>query len=125
MTTIIPSDPLVDAFERATIDPETFHHREHLYVAWCYLRAMPLEDALARYVRHLRQLTIAIGAPQKFHATITWAYVVMLHDAMQRSPGATFDELFADHRADAIHAHYERAQLDSDDARRRFVLPAR
>jgi hypothetical protein len=125
------TDPLVQAFERAAIDPTKFHHREHLYVAWCYLRALPLEDALARYVHHLRRLANALGVPQKFHATMTWAYVVLLHDAMERSPGASFDELVAmnpailDHRGGALYAYYDRAQLDADEARRRFVLPRR
>jgi hypothetical protein len=125
------TDPLVQAFERAAIDPTQFHHREHLYVAWCYLRALPLEDALARYVHHLRRLANALGVPQKFHATITWAYVLLLHDAMERAPGASFDELLAmtpailDHRAGALYAYYDRAQLDAAEARRRFVLPRR
>jgi hypothetical protein len=125
------TDPLVDAFEHATIDPTAFHHREHLYVAWCYLRALPLEDALARYVHHLRRLTVSLGAPQKFHATITWAYVVMLDAAMQRSPDADFDALLAenpsllDHRNGALYAHYDRTELDAEEARLRFVLPRR
>jgi hypothetical protein len=125
------TDPLVQAFEQRTVDPAAFHHREHLYVAWCYLRALPLEDALARYVCHLRQLTVALGAPDKFHATMTWAYLLLLDEAMQRSPGASFEELLAtnhallDHRTGALHAYYDRAQLDSDHARRRFVLPRR
>jgi hypothetical protein len=128
---VVLTDPLVVAFETATVDPSRFHHREHLYVAWHYLRVLPLEEALARYVRHLRQLVVALGAPGKFHATMTWAYVVLLHDAMERTPGTTFDELLAlhpailDHRGGALAAHYEAAQLDSDEARRRFVLPRR
>lgn len=118
------NDPLVRAFEAATIDPSAFGHREHLYVAWCYLRTLPLEEALARYVRHLRALTIALGVPQKFHATMTWAYVLLLHDAMERSPDAPFDDLLPllEHPR-AIHAHYDASELASAEARRRFVLP--
>jgi N-formylglutamate deformylase len=125
------SDPLVSAFETAAVDPTRFGHREHLYVAWCYLRALPVEDALARYVRHLRQLTCALGVPEKFHATMTWAYVVLVHDAMERSPGVSFDSLLArnpallDHQTGALYAHYGRAELDAEDARHRFVLPRR
>ncbi|HEY5926409.1 MAG TPA: hypothetical protein VIV11_32205 [Kofleriaceae bacterium] len=124
------TDPLVQAFETATIDPSKFRHREHLYVAWCYLRDWPLEDALARYVRHLRQLTHALGVPQKFHTTMTWAYVALLHDAMERTPSVGFDELLAanpgllDHRG-ALDVYYDRDQLQSEEARRRFVLPRR
>jgi hypothetical protein len=125
------TDPAVRAFESATIDPAAFHHRDHLYVAWCYLRALPLEDALARYVRHLRQLAAALGAPTKFHATMTWGYVVLLHAAIDRSPDASFDQLLAehpalaDHQAGLLYAYYDRAQLESDEARRSFVLPRR
>lgn len=125
------NDPLVVAFERASVDARAFHHREHLYVAWCYLCELPLEEALARYVRHLRALATALGAPDKFHATMTWAYVVLLHEAMHRAPGASFDQLLADnpalldHRQGALYDHYDRAQLESDAARRRFVLPRR
>jgi hypothetical protein len=125
------TDPAVRAFESATIDPAAFHHRDHLYVAWCYLRALPLEEALARHVRHLRHLVAAVGAPDKFHATMTWGYVLLLHAAMERLPGATFDQLLAqnpaltDHQSGALYAYYDREQLDSDEARRRFVLPRR
>ncbi len=127
----VSHDPLVVAFEAASIDPASFHHREHLYVAWCYLCALSLEEALARYVRHLRQLTRALGAPEKFHATVTWAYVLLVHDAMQRSPNASFDALLEenpallDHRSGALSRLYDRAELDSDRARRHFVLPGR
>ncbi len=125
------ADPLVRAFESKTLDPATFHHREHLYVAWCYLSALSLEDALARYVRHLRELVSALGVPNKFHATVTWAYVVLVHAAMDRSPGATFDQLLDEnpallnHQSGAIYAFYDREQLACEEARRRFVLPRR
>ncbi len=122
------SDPLVQAFERAALDGTAFHHREHLYVAWCYLCALPLEDALARYVRHLRRLTIALGVPHKFHVTLTWAYVVLLRDAMDQSPGLGFDELLARHptlldRHALVAPYYDRGILDSEQARLCFVLP--
>jgi hypothetical protein len=125
------TDPAVLAFESATIDPAAFHHREHLYVAWCYLRALPLEEALARYVHHLRHLAAALGAPAKFHATMTWGYVVLLRVAMNRSPDASFDQLLAenpalaDHQSGILYAYYDRSLLDSEEARRCFVLPRR
>lgn len=124
-------EALVRAFEAATIDPSTFHHREHLYVAWSYLRALPLEQALARYVEHLRRLTVVLGVPDKFHATITWTYVVALHDAMAQAPDLGFDALLAarpdllDHREGVLAKHYDREELDAPQARARFVLPRR
>jgi hypothetical protein len=125
------NDPLVRAFEAAAIDPSTFHHREHLYVAWSYLRELALEHALARYVEHLRRLTVALGVPEKYHATITWTYVVALHDAMAQQPELDFDALLRarpdllDHRSGVLAKHYDRDELDSAAARARFVLPRR
>jgi hypothetical protein len=124
-------EPLVVAFEEATLDPAKFHHREHLFVAWCYLRALPLEEALARFAGNLRRLVNTLGVPQKFHATVTWGYFVLVDEAMQRTPGAGFDELLVvnpallEKNSGALLAYYERAQLDSPEARARFVLPKR
>lgn len=70
---LAPPDPLVEAFEAASVEPTTVGHREHLYVACSYLPGRPLQGALARYVHHLRAITAALGAPEKSHATITWA----------------------------------------------------
>ena len=125
------TDPLVRAFEDASVDPAAFHHREHLYVAWCYLRELTLEEALARYVHFLKRLVVALGVPQKYHATMTWTYVVALHDAMAQAPELGFDALLEgrpdllDHRSGVLWKHYAKAELESPEARARFVLPRR
>lgn len=122
---------LVHAFETATVDPSTFHHREHLLVAWTYLRELSLEQALVRYVEHLRRLTVALGVPDKYHATITWTYVIALADAMAEYPQLDFDALvqacpqLLDHDGGVLAAHYDRDELLSARARERFVLPRR
>jgi hypothetical protein len=62
---------------------------------------------------------------------MTWAYVVMLHDAMERAPGASFEAILAehpallDHKTGALYAHYTAAELEDPVAKRRFVLPRR
>jgi hypothetical protein len=126
-------DPLVLAFEAGTVDPPAFRHREHLYVAWCYLKALPAEEALLRYVRHLRALTAKLGVPGKFHATMTWAYVALLDDAM-REPALAFADFDAlvkrrpallDAKRGSLFDYYDAEELASDRARSRFVLPER
>ena len=126
-------DPLVSAFEAGTVDPAGFRHREHLYVAWCYLRALPVEEALARYVRNLRALTAKLGVPGKFHATMTWGYVVLLDGAM-RDPElahADFEALvrrypsLLDSKRGALFEYYDEGELATAVARERFVLPRR
>jgi hypothetical protein len=124
-------DPLVRAFEAGTVDPAKFNHREHLYVAWCYLKALTLEDALLRYVRHLRLLASTLGVPGKYHATITWGYLVLLDEAMHdpELSCAGFDAVLEKHPTlldrHALHAYYKPEELASPAARQRFVLPRR
>jgi len=127
------TDPLVHAFETASVDPQRFRHREHLYVAWCYLSALPFEEAAQRYHHHLRRLAAALGVPEKYHATITWAYLLLLAEVMAAPAlaGADFETLerqapaLFDHRNGMLFDYYDRALLDSDEARRRFILPRR
>lgn len=118
---------LVADFEAGTVDPAAFGHREHLFVAWCYLKDLSLEDALARYVKYLRALTIKLGVPQKFHATITWTFMLLLDEAMQKDREVTFETLLVRHpellEKRTLLRLYDQSQLDSAEARERYVLP--
>lgn len=129
MTSLL-EDPRVLAFEAAAVDQAHFDHRAHLYVAWCYLRELPLEEAIGRYVRHLKRLTRALGVPHKFHATMTWGYLILLHEAL-RDPaleGADFDAVararpaLFDSRG-ALSELYGAEELADPRAREHFVLP--
>lgn len=88
-------DPLVRDFEAATLEPAKFRHRQHLYVAWCLLSALPFEEALERYVGGLKKLTTTLGVPEKFQAAMTRSYLVLLDEAMRRDPHLDFDALLA------------------------------
>lgn len=122
-------DPWVRGFEMGEVDPTTFDHRQHLYVAWCYLGVLTVEDALSRYARYLRQLVERLGAPEKFHRTVTWYWLAVLDRAMAESPGRSFEELVAEHpellRSESIRLRYPDLQLAGDAARRHFVWPDR
>jgi len=123
------NDPLVVAFERCTLQPHEFHHREHLWVAWCYLHALPFEHALARFTVHVQRLAAHFGAPQKYHATITWVYLLELDAAMREHPELGFDALL-ERRPELGDKQlaarwYDADELASPAARVRFVLPRR
>ena len=114
---------LVERFEACTLPPWAFGHREHLFVAWTYLRAAPFEDGARRFVVNLKRFATHHGATGKFHATITWTLLQLVAEAIDAHPSASFDALLAarpdllDARA-ALTALFPLEVLDSDRARR-------
>jgi len=122
-------DELIRDFEAGTLDATRFGHREHLRAAFWYLQHHPLEEALARFVACLKRLTHKLGVPDKYHATLTWGYLVLLDEARRERPQLSFDELLAANPqlmlppAAALAPYYAQQLLLSDQARRHFVLP--
>jgi hypothetical protein len=81
--------------------------------------------------RHLKAYVAAVGAQDKYHETITWAYLALLNEEMclRSTPGESFNTMIErrpdllDHRNGAIARSYSKAQLEVPDARRVFLLP--
>ncbi|HEY3821555.1 MAG TPA: hypothetical protein VGL81_30520 [Polyangiaceae bacterium] len=126
----LPDTKLIESLESCTLSPEDFPHRAHVRAAWCYLRLAPFGEAGERFCRSLRRFAESVGRPQRFHATMSWAYLALIHERAALSPAATFDD-FAQaspdllDRATALSRFYDGETLGSDLARRVFVLPRR
>jgi hypothetical protein len=126
-------EQLLQAFESCTLAPAEFSHRQHLSLGWIYLRRYGFPGGVARFCDRLRDYVAAIGATGKYHETITWAYMVLMHEEMtlRSPPGETFAAMverrpdLLDHRNGALANCYPPTQLESADARRVFVLPHR
>lgn len=122
---------LIEAFEHATLRPGDFHHEVHVKLAWLYSRERPLVDALARITDGLMRLTVRLGVPEKYHATITCAYVLLINERLERTGRAASwsdfamanPDLLARNKA-ALLCYYSPEELASDLARRVFVLPS-
>jgi hypothetical protein len=132
-----PADHLDDAtlvarFEALAIAPADFRHREHVRLAFAMLDGADFGEAAVRYRRALLRFAEAAGVPGKYHETITWAYLALVHRRMHEQPCATSLELLArapellDHRTGALARCYDvEAITASPLARRVFVLPDR
>jgi hypothetical protein len=118
---------LVERFERAAMDE--FHHRDHIRVAFAYLRTMPLLDAVRAFPAALRRFAAAQGKPQLYHETITWAFLFIIHERMALAPGAAWSEFIAANedllrwKPSVLERYYPAEVLQSELARRVFVLP--
>ena len=118
----------VNAFENGAIDPDAFDHEAHVYVAWLYLEHFPLLEAIAKFDAALRRLTTSLGIPGKYHATITWFFMLLIserRDAMPDSDWFRFrrdnDDLVSDGKI--LQRYYDSETLASDRARQSFVFP--
>lgn len=116
----------VQAFETCTLPSEQFPHRAHVRLAWLYLRDYSLLDALTRFVEGLKRYAASLGAGSKYHETVTWAYMFLIHDRMARAPFETFEDFAAanpDLFNGVLEKYYSKETLSSDLARRTFLMP--
>lgn len=130
-TTELTDDELIAAFLHTTLPTAVFHHRQHVRVAWLFVRRYGMPDALREFPAALRRFADAKGATDLYHTTITWAYLLLIHERYQRNPAADW-ETFAAANADLLtwkpsilDALYLRDTLRSDEAKRTFVMPDR
>jgi len=106
---------------------EGFGHREHLELTWRHLADHEPEAAGALVASSIREVAAAHGAPAKYHATITsaWVHCVAVH--RQRWPADNFDE-FVERNPQLLDpkllAHfYAPATLASEQARTTVMAP--
>ena len=119
----------VSAFEACTLPPDLFHHRDHIRLAWLYLREEELPEALARYRNSIRRFASSLGQSQLYHETITFAYLLLIHDRMQRDGGESWCEFESANRdlfswnPSILDDLYAKETLKSDLARSTYLLP--
>jgi hypothetical protein len=120
------------AFEEGKLPAHTFHHRDHVRLAYLHLRRSPLPEAIARFRDGLRRFAAAQGKPELYHETITLAYLFLIHERLATGGSeegfpafaARNPDLFAWHPS-ILESYYRPETLGSDLARRVFVLPDR
>jgi len=125
-------EELIQQFEDGTTPAESFHHADHVRLAFEYLRRYPALEALEKFSAALKRFAAAQGKAQRYHETITWAYLLLIRERQARAGRAQTWEEFAEHNPDllmwkggVLATLYRSETLDSDLARHTFVLPDR
>jgi hypothetical protein len=125
-------EAFLEAFEAANLPEDGFRHRDHVRLAWLYLGRLAPAAALARFSDGLRRFAASRGKAGLYHETITWAYLLLIHERMQRfGPGESFEAFAAAHpdllawRPSILDGLYQAETLASPLARRTFLLPDR
>jgi hypothetical protein len=120
----------LQSLENCELPEKDFGHAAHVRAAYLYLQEYDFAGALERIRRAIRNYALHLGKPDRYHETITVAYLALIQQHIcergDRGGWPAFvrenPELF---QPDLLQRFYSRAQLDSEMARRIFVLPAR
>jgi hypothetical protein len=119
----------LQALETCSLPECEFGHRAHVRAAYLYLRDSTFAGALERLQRAIGDYATSLGRPNRYHETITVAYAALIQQhIVERGAGENWQafaranpELF---QPDLLLHFYPKKLLQSDLARRVFVLPA-
>lgn len=116
------------ALENCTLPQSEFNHYGHVRAGYLYLRQTDFFGALDRSRRTIRNFAAHLGQPDRYHETITVAYLALIQEHItERGDGGGWMgfaqanwELF---NPGLLGQYYDLTVLASDLARRTFLLP--
>ena len=116
------------AFEDLSFPADQFHHREHIRVAWLYLKSSDATRAAERMTAGIRRFANHQGATQKYHHTLTLAWMRLVAAALVETPeGQTFQQFLGEHAElaakDLLKKYYSSELLQTIAAREGWVEP--
>lgn len=116
------------AFERGTLDPALFPHREHVRFAYEMLARQSFGETLIRFSRGLEFFARKAGKPNLYHETITVAFLAVINEHRLTTNHSSWADFIAQNEdlleKDALLRWYSKEQLQSALARKIFCLPA-
>jgi len=122
-------DELIEAFESHRLTREEFTHEAHLRVGWIYVTRLPLGAACDTMARELLAWDIAYDLGDRYHETVTWAFMFIIHEKQLACAAKSFDEFLGANpdlmrkEPPFLAAYYKDETLASDLARQNFLLP--
>jgi hypothetical protein len=125
-------EQLIAGFETLDLASGSFHHADHVRLAFAYLRRYDLFESMSRYRVGLKRFATHAGAPGKYHETVTCALLLLIHERMAADSSPDDWAAFAlanpdllEWKGGAFFDYYDVDVLESDLARETFVLPHR
>jgi hypothetical protein len=124
---------IIQEFEQGRAPAGSFHHADHIRVAFAYLSQYSVLEALQKFCAALQRFAVAQGKPHLYHETITWAYLFLIRERMLRAGDPQTWEEFAAANPDLLTweretggilaQYYQPETLASAAARATFLLP--
>jgi hypothetical protein len=123
------NEELIRCFENDALPGDSFHHADHVRLAFAYLCEYPVLQALEKFSGALKRFAAARGKTQLYNETITCAYFFLIRERMACCAGLGWEEFAHDNpdlliwKDGILSRYYQEATLKSDLARNVFVLP--
>jgi hypothetical protein len=120
--------PFDELMREATAGSAHFGHRQHVHLTWLAVRCYGPATAITLVSEGIQQTARYAGAPQKYHATVSRAWVELVgHHVTTDGPGEDFDRFVARHPAlldkRLLARHYRSSTLASPEAKVGWVEP--
>jgi hypothetical protein len=123
------NDPdFLRSLENCELPENDFGHVGHVRAAYLYLRDADFSAALERIRRSIRNYAKHLGKPDRYHETITVAYLALIQQHIcERGDGGGWAAFAAENpelfQPGLLRQYYPSTQLESELARRIFLLP--
>lgn len=126
----VSDDEFLASFENCTLAGGSFHHADHVRMAFLYLCRYPALEAIRRLSASLARFAASNGKPERYNETITWALLLLIRERMVRAGGQPDWAEFAAGNADLLSwqnnilkKYYRDETLSSDLAKTCFLFP--
>lgn len=123
------NEEIIRAFESGAVPEDTFHHADHVRLAFAYLSFYAPLEALEKLTAALKAYAASLGKAQLYHETITHAYFFLIRERMVREGMRDWDEFAASNsdllvwKGGVLDRCYRDSTSQSELARRVFVFP--
>jgi CDP-diacylglycerol--glycerol-3-phosphate 3-phosphatidyltransferase len=120
----------MQAFEAGTLPNGSFHHADHVKMAFLYLQKYAPLEALGRFSAALTRFATANGKPALYNETITWAFLLLIRERIARAGSPQTWAEFSAANTDLLRwddnilkKYYRSETLTSELAKSVFLFP--
>jgi hypothetical protein len=127
----LDDEELLEGLESARLPADAFRHAEHVRAAFLYLkRHVDFGEGAVHFRSALRRFAAAHGVPERYHETVTWAYLALINERAHGSAFASSADFLGNHpelldaKAGVFSRYYDPGAITrSARAREVFLLP--
>jgi hypothetical protein len=125
-------EKFLEQFETTALPLEEWHHKQHIKVAYLYLRRFPFEAAMVRMREGVKAFNAAKKIPESltrgYHETMTQAWMRLVYFTLcEYGPGADADTFYEQNpqlsQTKTLRFFYTKEVLQTAEAKAGFVGP--